>query len=76
MKTPSKRKQNGWTPERRVKQSAAIHRWKPWQQSTGAKTPEGKSIVSQNAFKGGMKVQLKEFRQILREQKELLEKLK
>jgi predicted helicase len=33
-------------------------------------------MVSQNAFKGGMKVQLKEFRQILREQKELLEKLK
>ena len=76
MKTPSKRKQNGWTHERRAKQSAAIHRWKPWQQSTGAKTPEGKSIVSQNAFKGGMKVQLKEFRQILREQKELLEKLR
>ena len=67
---------NGWTIERRKQQSQAIHRWKPWQQSTGAKTPEGKSIVSQNAFKGGMKVQLKEFRQILREQKELLEKLK
>ena len=76
MKTPSKRKQNGWTPERRAKQSTAIHRWKPWQQSTGAKTPEGKSIVSRNAFKGGMKAQLKEFREILREQKELLEKLR
>jgi hypothetical protein len=32
-------------------------------------------VVSQNAFKGGLKSQLKELRKMLREQKELLNKI-
>jgi hypothetical protein len=27
----------------------AVRGWKPWESSTGAKTPEGKAISSQNA---------------------------
>lgn len=46
-------KATGWTPERRKKQSEAIRRWKPWNQSTGAKTLAGKAVVARNAWKGG-----------------------
>jgi hypothetical protein len=42
-----------WTQEERAKQSALIHHWKPWERSTGAKTPEGKTKASRNAYKGG-----------------------
>ena len=43
---------NGWTPERRAKQAAAIHRWKPWQKA-GVKTAAGKAISKMNAYKHG-----------------------
>ena len=44
---------NGWTPERKAAMSKKIQEWKPWEKSTGAKTPEGKAKIAQNAFKGG-----------------------
>jgi len=53
-----------WSPERRAKQSAQIHQWRPWAKSTGAKTPQGKAVVSRNAFKGGHRPYL---RQLARE---------
>ena len=40
------------TPEHRRPQSEAIHRWRPWEQSTGPRSPEGKRRSSQNAYKG------------------------
>ena len=40
-----------WTPAQRAKQSEIIHGWKPWQNSTGARTPEGKAKASQNRRK-------------------------
>lgn len=43
---------------------------KPWLQSTGPKTEDGKKTVSQNAWKGGWRDQLRDLRQILREQEE------
>lgn len=46
---------NGWTPERRAQQAEAIKRWKPWQQSTGPQTDEGKAAASQNALKHGVR---------------------
>lgn len=46
---------NGWTLERRKKQSELIKNWQPWQKSTGAKTVEGKNKVSQNALKHSMR---------------------
>lgn len=51
---------NGWTPERRQRQAEAIRRWKPWEQSTGPKTVEGKEQVSRNAWKGGHREKLRE----------------
>ena len=59
---------NGWTEERRQRQAELIRRWKPWEHSTGAQTIEGKAIASRNAYKGGLAQQLKELRQLLRDQ--------
>jgi hypothetical protein len=53
-------KNSGWTLERRKKQSEAIRQWKPWNQSTGAKSIEGKQRVGRNAYKGGHRSKLRE----------------
>ena len=44
--------------------------WKPWEQSTGPRTEQGKAKVAQNAFKGGWRNEIKSLRGILREQEE------
>lgn len=41
----------GWSPERRARQSAAIHSWMPWRASTGPTSVAGKAIASKNAIK-------------------------
>ena len=42
-----------WTLEQRQKQREAIERWKPWEQSTGPKSAEGKAATAGNAWTGG-----------------------
>ena len=42
-----------WTELQKARQRALIQNWQPWQQSTGAKTVEGKAISSQNSLKSG-----------------------
>jgi hypothetical protein len=42
-----------WTEERKAKMRLQIREWKPWEESTGAKTPEGKAVSSKNALKHG-----------------------
>ena len=49
-----------WTPERRARQAEMIRIWKPWERATGPRTPEGKTIASGNAYKGGHLVMLRE----------------
>lgn len=44
---------NGWTPERRARQSMLIRTWNPSSKSTGPKTKAGKAHSSQNAYKHG-----------------------
>ena len=44
---------SSWTPERRARQAALIRTWKPWQQATGPRTPDGRATASRNAYKGG-----------------------
>ncbi len=44
---------NGWTLERRRKQSELIHKWQPWKESTGARTEQGKGVSKMNALKHG-----------------------
>ena len=65
-----------WTEEERQRQRELIQRWKPWTKSTGAKTPEGKRRSSQNSFKTGKSLEIREMikrlNKLLKEQKELL----
>jgi hypothetical protein len=53
-----------------------IQRWKPWEKSTGAKTPEGKAKVSKNAIKAGKSLEVRELIKylngLLREQRNLI----
>ncbi len=65
---------NGWTPERKTRQSQLIQTWKPWEKNTGPRSAAGKLIVSQNAYKGGVRSHLKELSRLLREQKEDLKR--
>lgn len=59
-----------WTPERRLKQSQLIHKWKPWKQSTGARTEEGKAISKMNAYKhGGSNLQIRLMKNLLKKLK-------
>ena len=58
---------NGWTLERRQRQAEAIRRWKPWEQSTGPTTLEGRERVSRNAWKGGHRAQLRELTKMVNE---------
>lgn len=56
-----------WTLEQRAKQSALIHNWKPWQQSTGATTPAGKAVSSMNAFRYSIREILRESARVNKE---------
>lgn len=44
-----------WTMEQRESQAKLIALWKPWNQSTGARTPQGKATASKNAHVGKVK---------------------
>ena len=59
---------NGWTPERKARQSELIRAWRPWEKSTGAKTPEGKAIVSQNSWRGGHRATMRELTRLVNEE--------
>lgn len=70
---------NGWTPERRKRQAELIQKWKPWEQSTGPRSIEGKQLTAQNGFKGGHWAELrelkKELNEMLREQSDALKRV-
>ena len=65
-----------WTPEERQRQRELIQRWRPWKQSTGAKTPDGKKRSSLNAYKTVESLELREFikfvNRLLKDQKDLI----
>lgn len=71
--TATSKSSGGWTPERRAKQAERIRQWRPWEQSTGPKTAEGKSRASRNADKGGTRVVLRTMSRMLREQRDMLD---
>lgn len=58
---------NGWTPERRARQAALIQTWKPWEQSSGPRSAEGKARSSRNGFKGAHRVRLRELTRLVNE---------
>lgn len=63
------------TPEHRAKRAELIRRWKPWEKSTGPKSPEGKARSAMRGFKGGTREMLRELARMLREQAEALERI-
>ena len=64
-----------WSPERRAKQSQAIRQWQPWTKSTGARTSQGKAVVSRNAFKGGHRPHLRQLAKDLAEEFQYTQRL-
>jgi len=66
---------NGWTQERRQRQSELIRDWQPWKQSTGPKTAAGKAKSSQNAFKSGSRPLFRMIDKFLRKQQQSLDEL-
>lgn len=74
---------NGWTPERRARQAELIRTWRPWEQSTGPRTVEGKARTAHNGDKGGewkterdnLRNFKAEVRELLRQQRELMKRL-
>jgi hypothetical protein len=42
------------TPEHRQLRAELICKWKPWERSTGPKTPVGKARVARNSYKARM----------------------
>ena len=61
------------TPKQKQLQRERINRVKPWLKSTGAKTPEGKSISKMNALKTSPELHrlFKEYKELMKQQKEL-----
>ena len=66
---------NGWTQERRRRQSELIQTWQPWANSTGPRTAEGKAKSSQNAFKSGSRPLFRMIDRLLRKQQQSLDEL-
>jgi hypothetical protein len=74
---------NGWTPERRARQAALIRNWKPWEQSTGPRSEEGKARASRNGDQGGewrverenLRALKAEVAELLRQQRDLLRRV-
>ena len=52
--------------QRRKRQSELIRRWRPWERATGPRTGEGRARVSRNAYKGGVRLLLRQLAQLLR----------
>lgn len=67
---------NGWTPERKARQAAAIRAWKPWEHSTGPKTEAGKAKSALNGDKGAewreVREELRMLRDVLRAHRQAL----
>jgi len=47
------------TPEHRNLRAKLIQKWRPWEKSTGPRSQEGRVKVSHNAYKGGLRQQLR-----------------
>lgn len=60
------------TPEHRALRAELIRHWRPWEQSTGPKTPEGKDIASKRGFKGGERPLMREMARVLGAQAKLV----
>ena len=60
------------TLEHRSLRAKLIHKWRPWEKSTGPRSQIGKVKVSRNAYKGGLRSTLQEVSALLKKQREFL----
>lgn len=71
-----RRETKGWSKERRSRQAENIRKTKPWKRATGAKTVEGKQVVSRNAYRHGFRSEdMKVIRRLLRAQRNFVKKI-
>lgn len=56
------------TPEHCAVRAQLIRRWKPWEKSTGPKTPEGKKKAAMRGFKGAERALLRLVARALKQQ--------
>jgi hypothetical protein len=50
-----------------------IRRWRPWEKSTGPRSPAGKAKAAQNAYKGGARQLFRELARTLKAQRQVLD---
>lgn len=55
------------TPAQRAAQAERIRQWRPWEKSTGPKTPEGKRASAMRGYKGAVRQELRALARALRE---------
>ena len=53
------------TAEHRCLRAELIQRWRPWEQSTGPRTAEGKATSARNGYKGGERQSLRALAKLL-----------
>ena len=53
------------TAEHRRLRAELIQRWRPWEQSTGPRTAEGKATSARNGYKGGKRSTLRALAKLL-----------
>lgn len=63
------------TPEHRAHRASLIRGWRPWEKSTGPKTPDGKARSARRSFKGGYRELAREIARELRKQRRTLDEL-
>ncbi len=65
-----------WTEEQKHRQAELIRQWAPWTQSTGPQSVNGKRKASRNAYRGGMRAEVralaKKVNELLRAQADLI----
>ena len=66
---------NGWTAARKARQRVLIRNWRPWENSTGPKSEEGKVRSAMRGFKGATRPTLRALASVLRQQREFIEEV-
>ena len=54
------------TPEHRALRASQIRRWRPWENSTGPKSQEGKQTSARRGYKGKTRPLMRELAKVLR----------
>lgn len=60
------------TPQHRALRAELIRRWKPWEQSTGPRSEEGKKRSASRGYKGGARPMLRGLARALKHQQDAL----